>query len=68
MYVYMLKVLHNEWNIDLILRLQKCNAVKKHIILHDIQNITNIMQWKPVFYVGVSHIMLILKLNRFTKW
>jgi hypothetical protein len=28
MYVYMLKVLHNEWNIDLILRLQKCNVVK----------------------------------------
>ena len=29
MYVYMLKVLHNEWNIDLILRLQKINAVDK---------------------------------------
>jgi hypothetical protein len=37
MYVYMLKVLHNERNIDLILRLQKCIAVKKNITLHDIQ-------------------------------
>jgi len=30
MYVYMLKVLHNAWNIYLILRLEKVNAVKKY--------------------------------------
>jgi hypothetical protein len=29
MYVYMYKVLHNIWNIDLILRLQKFNAMNK---------------------------------------
>ena len=39
MYVFMLKVLHNGWNIDLNLRLQKIKAVKKiHITLNDIQN------------------------------
>jgi len=30
MYVYMLKILQNGWKIDLIIRLQRLNAVKKH--------------------------------------
>ena len=39
MYVFMFKVLHNGWNIDLILRLQKFKGVKKiYITLNDIQN------------------------------
>ena len=62
MYVFMFKVLHNGWNIDLILRLQKFKAVNKfYITLNDIQNKKKIIHWKPVFYVGVSHIVLILE-------
>ena len=29
MYVYMLKILHNGWKIDLIIKLQRLNAIKK---------------------------------------
>jgi len=36
MYVYMFEVLHNRWNIDLILRLQK-KCSEKNITLNDIQ-------------------------------
>ena len=38
MYVYMLKILHNGWNIDLILKLQRFNAVKQiYITLNNIK-------------------------------
>jgi hypothetical protein len=30
MYVYMSKIVHNGWKIDLIIRLPRSNAVKKH--------------------------------------
>jgi hypothetical protein len=39
MYVYMFKILHNGGNIDLILRLQRFNAVRKKITLNNIQNL-----------------------------
>jgi hypothetical protein len=43
MYVYMFKILHNGGNIDLILRLQRFNAVRKIITLNNIQNLKKII-------------------------
>jgi len=70
MYVYMLKVLHNEWNIDLIFRLQKFNAVKKIQPWTIPKKKKNFSYNENRFfiYVRVSNIMLILELDRLTKW
>jgi hypothetical protein len=58
MYVYMLKILHNGWNIDLILKLQRFNAVKQiYITLNNIKKKKKI-QWKLFFYVVVSHMLI----------
>ena len=56
MYVFMFKVLHNGWNIDLILRLQKIKAVKKiYITLNDIHNKKN-HTLKTGFFMSACHI------------
>jgi hypothetical protein len=63
MYVYIYKVLHNIWNIDLILRLQKNQCNEQNITLNHIKKKK---KKKPFDTIEIYNNHFRSKINRFT--